>query len=346
MVGLLQARIGRARARVHAAAVMLLLAGPLVLQPSVLLAAAGDTDAISPVELPSWAPSPLPGEVQLGEQLFGDQRLSKDDKLACSSCHDLASAGADGNSLSEGMDSKPLRRNVPTVFNAALSATLGWTGAFADLESQAFASIVAPKIMAADWPEVISKLESDDGYRQSFINVYGSGPTPSNITTALAAFERTLLTPGSRFDRYLQGETTVLTSSEVAGYRLFQDIGCVSCHQGRNIGGNLFQRFGLFSTPQWAKSGVGGDLGRLELTGNTSDQHVYRVPSLRNVSVTPPYFHNGSAKTLTDAVTVMARTQLGRSLDREDVDRIVQFLGTLTGNYEGRPLSTSEPPPQ
>ncbi len=298
--------------------------------------------AITPAVLPPWAPPASPAEVALGEKLFFERRLSRDDRFACSTCHDLDAAGTDSRTIGEGIDGKPLRRNTLTVFNAGLSATLGWTGAFSSLESQAMASIAAPAIMGADWREVIAKLQGDAGYRADFAAVYGAGPTPVTIARALAAFQRTLVTPGSRFDRYLEGEETALTPSELAGYRLFREIGCISCHQGRNIGGNLFEQFGLFIAP-----GAGGkqdDPGRQEVTGRAADRNVFRVPSLRNVALTPPYFHDGSAETLGRAVTVMARTQLGRSLDPADIDRIVQFLGTLTGEYQGRPLRAAGAP--
>jgi len=310
-------------------------------QPPVPPAADG---AITPAVLPPWAPHAPVAEVALGRKLFFERRLSRGDRFACSTCHDLDAAGTDSRAVREGIDGQPLRRDTLSVFNAGLSATLGWTGAFSSLEAQAMASIEASAIMSANWQEVIAKLEDDPGYRTDFSTVYGTGPNPGNIASALAAFERTLVTPGSRFDRYLEGDETALTPPELAGYRLFREIGCISCHQGRNIGGNLFERFGLFMSP-----GTGGkqaDPGRQEATGREADRHVFRVPSLRNVAVTAPYLHDGSAARLNEAVTVMARTQLGRSLGPVEIDRIVQFLGTLTGRYQGRPLRAAEVPPE
>lgn len=320
-------------------------AAPNAAQPALPGAASpGDAEAITPVAMPPWGgPSPA-AEVALGRRLFGDARLSRGDKLACSSCHDVAAAGADAYARSPGLDGKPLRRNTPTVFNAALNFTLGWSGAYSDLETQAAAIVTDPRVMGADWGEVVRKLNADAGYRRSFVTAYGIGPTPANIVAAIAAYERTLLTPDSRLERYLAGDRAALTPAELAGYERFKQIGCVSCHQGRNVGGNLFQPFGVFKTPDLKSRGGVADPGRIEVTGRAADRYVFRVPSLRNVAVTPPYFHDGSAPTLAEAVRVMARKQLGRSLDLKDVDLIVRFLGTLTGTYAGRPLTASMAP--
>jgi cytochrome c peroxidase len=304
--------------------------------------ATGPVTAVAP---PGWLEPVTIAQSTLGERLFRDPRLSEGEKFSCSSCHDLEAAGADSYARRSGLDGRPLRRNSPTVFNAALNPTLGWVGGFTSLRAQAAASMTDPGVMGANWPEVLAKLSADPEYQRRFHAAYGSGPTQENVVAALAAFEQTLLTPDSRFDRYLAGDKTALSGSEVAGYELFNRIGCASCHQGRNVGGNLFQQFGLFRNPEWLARGGSDDPGRMAVTGRPSDRHVFRVPSLRNVAVTAPYFHNGGATTLPEAIGTMARSQLGRSLEPSDVELITQFLATLTGTYRGRVLSPSQPPP-
>lgn len=280
----------------------------------------------------------------MGARLFSDPRLSHDDRLSCSSCHDLSAAGADGLRRNLDGDGRPLDRNTPTVFNAAANFRLNWAGEYDTLEEQAAALLTSPRVMGASPDELTGKLGADPWYVRRFRAVYGTSPSLPNVTAALAAFERTLVTAGSRFDRYLEGDAQALTAAEMEGYQLFVEIGCVSCHQGRNIGGNLFQRFGLFARPGTVHGG-GEDAGLMQHTGQEADRGVFRVPSLRNVAVTPPYFHDGGAPSLADAVGVMARSQLGRSLDAADVERIVAFLGTLTGSFDGRPLRPSTAPP-
>jgi cytochrome c peroxidase len=341
-------RIGaglRARAAALAATLTLASGCPSGAQSPGATAAPDGAAAIVPLEVPPWVRPGSAAEIALGGRLFADPRLSRSGKIACDSCHDLNAAGADPYARSPGLDGKPLRRNTPTIFNAALSFALGWTGAFDSLEAATSAAIESPETIGPDWDQVVAGLAADPDYRRGFSAAYGTEPTRAGVVSALAAFERTLVTPGSRFDRYLEGDKTILTPAEVAGYELFERIGCVSCHQGRSVGGNLFVRFGVFEAPGGINRGGSDDPGRQEVTGRPSDRHVFRVPSLRNVAVTPPYFHDGSAATLTQAVTVMARSQLGRSLEPGDVDLVVQFLGTLTGSYDGRQLTASPPVP-
>lgn len=299
---------------------------------------------ITPAATPPWSPPASPGEVELGARLFDDPRLSHDDRISCSSCHDLDAAGADGLRRNLGGDGRPLDRNTPTVFNAAANFRLNWAGEYGTLEEQAAAILTNPRVMGTSPDEVTGKLGADPWYAQRFRAVYGTGPSLRNVAAALAAFQRTLVTVGSRFDRYLEGDALALTAAEAEGFQLFVEIGCVSCHQGRNAGGNLLQRFGLFAAHRGVR-GDGEDPGLMGHTGREADRHVFRVPSLRNVAVTPPYFHDGSAPSLAAAVGVMARSQLGRSLDDKDVERIVAFLGTLTGTFHGRPLRPSGAPP-
>jgi cytochrome c peroxidase len=318
-----------------------LLLGWLLLQQPP--AAVGE-EPITPVPAAAGLDS---GKVRLGERLFHDPRLSRGNDLACASCHALEGGGDDGRARSPGADGEPLGFNAPTVFNAALSARLNWRGNFRTLEEQAEAVLLDPRLMGMDWTELLARLEAEPGYARDFRKAYGSGPEPWQVLDALAAFERSLLTPGSRFDRHLAGEPGAMTAEEEEGYGLFKTYGCIACHQGVNVGGNLFQRFGIFLDPLAGRPALTpADQGRFTLTGDERDRRVFRVPSLRNVALTAPYFHDGSAATLEEAVTIMARSQLGRTLAKREVGLIVAFLRTLTGEPPGRaPAADARRPP-
>jgi cytochrome c peroxidase len=212
-----------------------------------------------------------------------------------------------------------------TVFNAALNFRLNWEGNFRTLEAQAESSLTNHANLGTSIDEVLAKLNADPDEVSQFETVYGRRPDRSNLLDAIATFERSLLTPGSRFDRWLQGDPRALTDEELAGYQLFKSLGCISCHQGVNLGGNLYQRHGVFHP-----------LG-------SPEPEILRVPSLRNVATLAPYFHDGSAPTLDDAVRKMALAQLDRTLSDPQVIAIVGFLKTLTGCYHGAPVVA--PPP-
>jgi cytochrome c peroxidase len=286
--------------------------------------------------------------VGLGEKLFHDVRLSRGNVVACVSCHRLNEGGDDNRAQSiSRMDGKPLKFNTPTVFNAGLNFRLNWRGNFRTLEEQNEVVLLDPHLMNTTWEEIVTKLRSDPDYKQAFAAIYGGDPERVHVLNALATFERSLLTPNARFDRYLRGERSAITGAEEGGYQLFKTYGCTSCHQGMNIGGNLFQKFGIFQAPYSQDDPLNkADPGRFTLTGRERDRYVFRVPSLRNVGVTAPYFHDGSASTLEQAVTVMGRKQLGRILTEQDINLIVKFLHTLTGDYQGQPLiPAAEHPP-
>lgn len=284
------------------------------------------------------------GKVRLGERLFNDVRLSGGGAVACASCHRLEEGGDDNRAHSAGAGGT-LDFNVPTVFNAAQSFRLNWRGNFRSLEDQAEAVLLDPGVMDTTWPELLAKLRGDAAYADAFAAIYGEGPEPAHVLDALATFQRSLLTPNARFDRYLRGERDALDPDEKRGYELFKTYGCVACHQGINVGGNLFQKFGIFEDPFARGATVTeADLGRFAITGEEADRHVFRVPSLRNVGVTAPYFHDGRAPTLEQAVEAMARSQLGRVLTGEEIDLIVAFLRTLTGEYQGRSLAAGAGP--
>jgi cytochrome c peroxidase len=280
------------------------------------------------------------GKADLGGKLFRDVRLSRDNATACASCHRLERGGGDDRSHSLGPDAQPLDFNSPTIFNAALNYRLNWRGNFRTLEEQNEAVLLGRRLMNTTWEELLPKLRADPDYVRAFSALYGSSPNRAHVLDALATFQRSLLTPNARFDRYLDGEHDAITSEEKHGYQLFKSYGCVACHQGVNLGGNLLQRFGVFYDPFRQREHIrDGDLGRFAITGIEDDRHVFRVPSLRNVAVTGPYFHDGSVPSLREAVELMARAQLGRELPSRDLDLIVKFLETLTGEYQGRPLA-------
>ncbi|MGB0128196.1 MAG: cytochrome c peroxidase, partial [Rhodocyclaceae bacterium] len=294
------------------------------------------------------APIPLSisldaGRVALGERLFKDKRLAGNDSRSCDSCHPLDKGGIDGLPRSLAIDGRPRLRNTPTLFNVGLNAAFNWDGATRTLEDHANGLITNPDVMGANWPNLLQKLNADAGYRSAFARSFPDGVTRENVLSALATFERSLITPNARFDRYLRGEREILNSEEKRGYELFKSYGCVACHQGVNVGGNLFQKFGVFEDPNDGRgAGDALDQGRYRLTKIDRDYRVFRVPSLRNVAITAPYFHDGRAPTLERAVETMARVQLGRKLSKPDLGAIVRFLHTLTGEYQDRPLAVSE----
>jgi cytochrome c peroxidase len=279
-------------------------------------------------------------KVRLGERLFQDTRLSHDNTVSCTSCHHLDRGGDDDQIRAIGADGRPLNFNTSTVFNASLNFRLNWRGNFRTLEEQNEAVLRDRSLMNSNWEELLPRLNSDPYYLERFTEIYGTGPQRLNVLDALANYQQSLITPNARFDRYLNGNRDAITGDENSGYQLFKANGCIACHQGVNVGGNLFQKFGIFSDPFASqKSLTVADLGRFAITGVESDRHVFRVPSLRNVALTAPYFHDGRAVSLPEAVQIMARSQLGREISARDIDLIVKFLGTLTGEYHGRILT-------
>jgi cytochrome c peroxidase len=297
---------------------------PAASQLADQLLQSGSTTAKEPITPIPEAATADPLKIALGERLFGDPRLSHDNSHSCSSCHDLRTNGAGRNSHDVGLDGSDIALNTLTVFNAALSFRFGWEGKFRTLESHTTHSLENPQILGSSAAEAAEKLNADPGMRRVFVAAYGRSPDPANVLDAIASFERTLVTPGSRFDRWLAGDATALSAEELNGYRLFKALGCVSCHQGVNVGGNLYQRHGIFH-PLASAQPV-----------------ILRVPSLRNVATTPPYFHDGSAPTLDDAVRKMGYAQLNSTLTAQQVTAIVAYLQTLTGNYRGVPVEASQ----
>ena len=286
--------------------------------PRPVTALFADEQPITPIPQP---PAADPQKLALGERLFDDRRLSADGSRACSSCHDTGTNGADGKRRDLSFDKFELQFNTSTIFNAALSFRFGWDGRFRTLETEAAATIENPAVMGAQIDDVLRRLSADPEIAHRFDQAYGHGPDRASLIDAITTYERSLLTPGSRFDRWLGGDTAALSADEQTGYQLFKTLGCISCHQGVNIGGNLFERYGIFRPPTAPKGGL------------------LRVPSLRNVAVTPPYFHDGDAPTLEEAVRRMGKAQLNQTLSDQQTTMIVAFLKTLTGTYRGHPVT-------
>lgn len=269
---------------------------------------------ISPV-LP--APPLDPAQLELGRRLFADVRLSHDRSVACATCHDLRRGGTDGLPQSVGAHGRKERLNTPTVFNSALGFRQLWDGRAGTVEEAV--DDMLESAMGGDSELLADRLTGDAEYRAQFSSAFpedASAINYKNIRDALSVFLRSLSTPHSRFDRYLAGEQQVLSDVEVAGYRLFINQGCVRCHQGVGVGGNLFHHLG----------------------GPRRNAELFKVPSLRNVALTAPYFHDGSAATLEEAIDATVIRQIGRTLSPRDRDAIASFLRTLTGEYEGRHL--------
>jgi cytochrome c peroxidase len=315
----------------------LFLGVTFVLLPLPTPAAAEPLD--EPLKPLPTAPVQDARRVQLGQQLFNEPRMSGNNSLSCASCHNLSKGGADDRQFSIGFDGQAVAVNTPTVFNAGLNFIQFWNGRVDTLEEQVKEVVVSHVEMGNTWQNVVATLSNDATYLAAFNKAYADGVTAENVQNALASYEKTLLTPNSRFDQYLNGNTDILTLDEKYGYQRFKSYGCIACHQGINIGGNMFQKFGVMGDYFKARGNpTESDLGRYLTTGAEEDRNVFRVPGLRNVELTAPYFHDGSAKTLEEAVDVMFRYQLGRVPAAEDKRLIILFLQTLTGKFSGAPL--------
>jgi cytochrome c peroxidase len=270
-------------------------------------------------------------QVDLGRRLFFDPMLSRDGTVRCVDCHPFDHGGADPRPRSFGVGGVRGGVQAPSVFNLAFNHCYNWDGASCDLAAHALIPLANPKVMDMTPERLVAALATT--YTDSFAAAYPDGLTAANVAHALGAYERTLVTPNAPIDRWLRGDDDALTPEQLAGYRLFKELGCVSCHQGTNVGGNLFQRFGVLSEPGDGRDALPDDYrGRERVSKREEDRGVLRVPSLRNVALTAPYFHDASAATLEDAVRRMARHQLGHVLSGEQTASLVLFLGTLTGD--------------
>lgn len=274
-------------------------------------------------------------QVELGRRLFHDVRLSVDGTVSCASCHALDRYGVDGLPVSRGVQGRRGEVNAPTVYNSGFNFRQFWDGRAASLEEQAGGPIENPVEMAASWPQLLARLERDDGLRALANRAYGRRLDQAMVRAALATFERSLITPGAPFDRYLRGDAAALDERARLGWQRFRDLGCIACHQGINLGGNMYATLGAMGDYFGGRPATRADLGLFNLTGREGDRHKFKVPGLRNVAETAPYFHDGRIATLDEAVEVMARLQLGLDLAEEDRDSLVAFLNSLTGRPQG-----------
>ncbi len=294
-------------------------AGPEALKMFAPLPAAMDSSSNPSTE----------AKIRLGRMLYYEPRLSKSQTVACNSCHLLDRYGVDNQRVSEGHRGLKGNRNAPTVYNAAGHVAQFWDGRAADVEEQAKGPVMNPVEMAMPSPaQVAAVLKSMPEYVSAFQAAFPNQPDPvtfDNMGTAIAAFERGLVTPG-RWDRYLQGDQAALTAAEKRGLDTFISTGCAACHNGAYVGGAMFQKLGLVKP--WTRD---DDPGRFALTKNEADRRSFKVPSLRNIDKTGPYFHNGSVGSLKEAVALMAEYQGGRTLADADAQAIVIWLRTLTG---------------
>lgn len=264
----------------------------------------------------------------LGKKLFFDTILSKDKTLSCASCHSFAHGGADGKEVSIGVNNHQGSLNSPTVFNAVFNFSQFWNGRAKDLAEQALGPIHNPIEMGLSLEEAIQRLQHDERYQQEFASITKhSTITQNDLAQMIAEFEKTLITPNAKFDRYLLGKTT-LSDEEMKGYMLFKTLGCVMCHNGINVGGNSYQKLGAIIPTE--RQEMIDD--RYALTNRESDKNVFKVPTLRNIALTAPYFHDGKVATLNEAITKMLYHNLGVNLSDETVDALVAFLQTLTGD--------------
>lgn len=288
-----------------------------------------------------------PEKIALGKTLYFDNRLSKDGHISCNSCHNLATYGVDNEPTSPGDGGKRGDRNSPTVLNAAYHFVQFWDGRAKDVEEQAGGPIMNPIEMSMpDREFVIKRLQGIKGYQEMFAKAFPAEPQPityENIQKSIAAFERELITP-SRFDEYLAGNENALSNEEKKGLQTFMDAGCTACHSGTVLGGQMYQKFGLMGNYWDFTKSRKVDNGRFLVTNNEADKYLFKVPSLRNIEKTHPFFHDGSVTDLGEAVKIIAKLQLNKDLTDEEVADIVTFLKTLTGTVPAELAKVPEMP--
>jgi len=283
-------------------------------------------------------------KVALGEKLFSDKRLSVDNTVSCASCHNLSTGGSDHEILSSGIKGQKSPVNTPTIFNAAFNSSQFWDGRTADLAEQVSEQIVNPEEMGSSFSQALAKLKGDTTYGALSEAAYGAPLDQDKIKDAIVAYEKTLITPNSAFDRYLGGDENALDAEQKRGYQLFMEKGCASCHSGAAMGGLSFEKMGkardyfayrvnVLKMPMTA-----ADNGRFNVTKSPLDKGKFKVPLLRNVALTAPYFHDGSAKTLGEAVDIMGEYECGSKLSKDEISAIVSFLKSLTGELHGKKL--------
>jgi cytochrome c peroxidase len=305
---------------------VLSLAAALAVTAGMAFAAPARDEPIQPI-----APAKVKNAtlVELGKKLYFDTRLSKSGFISCNSCHNLSMGGTDNLKTSIGHNWQKGPINAPTVLNSSMNVAQFWDGRAADLKAQAGGPIANPGEMAFTHELAVDVLQSIPGYVAEFKAVFGSDKVSiDGVTKAIAAFEETLVTPNSRFDKWLKGDKKALTKDELAGYALFKESGCTACHNGPAVGGNSFQKMGVVEAYKASSPAE----GRVAVTKDEADRFNFKVPTLRNVELTYPYFHDGEASTLSQAVEVMGRIQLGKTFTADENGKIVAFLKTLTGD--------------
>ena len=322
-----------------------------ILAASLMLAGASVAWATAdePIKPITAAKPANPALVELGKKLYFDPRLSKSGFISCNSCHNLSMGGTDNLKTSIGHNWNEGPINAPTVLNSSLNLAQFWDGRAKDLQAQAGGPIANPGEMASNHALAVEVLQSIPGYVAEFKKAFGSDKvTIEEVTKAIAAFEDTLVTPNSRFDRWLKGDKKTLTKDELAGYQLFKGSGCTGCHNGPAVGGNSFQKMGVVAEYKASSPAE----GRVGVTKDEADRMKFKVPTLRNVEMTYPYFHDGAANTLKEAVDTMGRIQLGKKFSDAENAQIVAFLKTLTGDQPNfklpilPPSADSTPRPQ
>ncbi|BDD00631.1 cytochrome c peroxidase [Persicobacter psychrovividus] len=299
---------------------------------------ASETFKNEPVRPISNFPAVNDEKVALGKALYHDTRLSADNTVSCASCHDLNRGGVDRLPVSVGIKGQKGPINAPTVFNAAYNLAQFWDGRAHDLQAQAAGPPLADKEMGnTSFDQIVEKLNADAEFKQQMEEIYPSGISQETITDAIATFEKTLITPNAPFDQYLKGNTAAISEQAIKGYQAFKKAGCATCHAGEALGGRSFEYVGLTGDYFTDRGNVNKvDHGYANFTKDEKDTHYFKVPTLRNVAQTAPYFHDASAKTLKEAIEMMNTYQSKGALNAEEIDQVEAFLKTLTGEYNGK----------
>jgi len=310
--------------------------------------------------LPAQAPAPAnnpqsEAKIELGKILYFDPRLSQNGMVSCNSCHNVMSGGDDNRPHSIGVKDQRGGRGAPTVWNAAFQSVQFWDGRAPSLEEQAKGPVTNPIEMGmADWDTVVKTLKAIPGYAPLFAKAFDNDSiTADSVVNAIAAYERTLITPNSPFDKYVKGDKTAMTEQQIKGMEAFEKTGCTACHSGANFSGpkmpmgtGFFMKFPTFADNDYAKKyNFAEDLGKYTVTQKEGDKNMWRIPTLRNIALTAPYFHNGTVTTLEEAVKVMAKVQLNKDLSDEQVKDITAFLNALTGEFPKQTMPQLPPTP-
>jgi len=307
---------------------------------SALVFVAAESQGAEPIQPIDAAIIQSPEKVELGKKLYFDPRLSRSGVISCNSCHNLSMGGTDNRPTSIGHKWNLGPINSPTVLNSKYNLAQFWDGRAKDLQEQAGGPIANPGEMGFSHKLAVGVLATIPEYVEAFKDIYKQTDlTINQVTDAIATFEETLVTPDSPFDLYLKGDTAAISDQAKQGYALFKSTGCVACHNGPAVGGTSYQKMGVVK-PYQTQSKIAG---RSEVTGNEADHLRFKVPTLRNVELTYPYFHDGAVWTLDEAVSLMAELQLGRTLAQQEVSDIVAFLKTLTGKQPSFPLPALPP---